>query len=389
MKFPKIQSIKAFDSARQIAKIVNHGFSYLLRAEFNTPYTAGTIPNPLPVEVGNLTLTDTGNVSSISGGAWGYSSANPTIGSIGFQAAAEVRVIGKTIKTRFSALTAFPTATTWLAWWRNMNLNYSGGNNISHGFYTQNGDIRIIENSGALSLNPAITLSTDTVYDVAISLKSIGAFYWIKGGAFIDWTLIWSGTTDNTVNPYPTLAPANGGANASVSYEYFRATQLGGAFATDNGIATLNIASPISGQSYVATADQILDIDVSAPGTLANFAGIKFNVQDANNYWIAYFDNNGAFKVDTIIAGVTANRINVAGVIAGGQTRTIRVISSGSLRNAYTLSGTTWTKRGAQLNINHTNAAVNVEPIAGAGWTLSNLRSYPKESPLYAVLDLI
>jgi hypothetical protein len=167
-----------------------------------------------------------------------------------------------------------------------------------------------------------------------------------------------------------------------------RLTDLGAPLNTAQDFATLNVASPLV-QDYTATADQITDLDLTAPGTITTEAGLIYRKQDASNYWREYFDVLGAYRVDSVAAGTPTNRTNVAAVIAVGQTRTIRVSTHGNLHDHYTFSGTTPSKRGNQLSFSTYAAEATVQPDIGAGWTAANLRSYPRISSNYDGLDAV
>ena len=80
---------------------------------------------------------------------------------------------------------------------------------------------------------------------------------------------------------------------------------------------------------------------------------------------------------------------HLAGVIAAGGTRTICITADGTKHNAYTLSGTAWSKRGAEVNVSHQDTQTAVKAVAGAGWTLGRLVSWPTVSAAYAELDKV
>lgn len=153
---------------------------------------------------------------------------------------------------------------------------------------------------------------------------------------------------------------------------------------------------PVSGvgydrawNEYTATADQLIELTLTAPASITTEAGFRFRVVDADNYWRAYFDTSGAFLVDSVEAGTPTNRISVAAVITGSATRTIRIISDGTAQNAFSAASGTWTKRGAQLTNDIHTTATGIETDIGAGWTAASLRSYPRTSSQYTVLDTL
>ena len=223
------------------------------------------------------------------------------------------------------------------------------------------------------------SLSSNTSYQVAVVLRSAGAFYFSKLSG--TWELMWVDAAGTTATVYPMF----GNFDSAGSLDYFRLGDLPAPFTTDNGIATVNASSP-SG-SYTGTADQIIEMTLTSPGTITTEAGFRFRVLDANNYWRAYFNTSGAFRVDSVEAGVATNRINVAAVISTSQTRTIRVISDGTAQDAFTLSGATWSQRGSRLTNDIHTTQTGIATDIGAGWTAANLRSYPRTSSTYNLLD--
>lgn len=170
---------------------------------------------------------------------------------------------------------------------------------------------------------------------------------------------------------------------------FIRVRQLPAPFDTDYGLATLSVNPGVSGTAYTATADAIHDLAVTAPNPLTNTCELRYRVLDDQNYWTAYFNDAGAFRVDSVSGGVATNRVNVAGVIAAGETRTIRITADGTKHNFYTLAGTSWAKRGSEVNVSHQDTQTTVKPVAGAGWTLGRLTSWPLTSAAYAELNKV
>lgn len=353
--------------------------TYLFRDEFTTDVAAGNVngsagePGP-----GNWTALDTSNLISKSGGEL-------VINGKPLSGAGNNGVLSP-LFARVAGLSA--------VW---------GGTTITTPGYSRLG----LHNSIASDPTPTIIVSP-TAWDVdGVILPSFGAsitgvaivLFQSKTALFIQqagiWTLYWMS------NKYP--ATATVGALWWFS-EYFTATisagqvsicQLTVPFDTDTGIATLNVASPVDATEYTGDADGILDLTVTAPGTLDGSASTRCGFyyradSDLSPAWHAYVDGTGAFNLDSIDAGGTrTNRIAVAGVITGGGTRTLRVIVAGTKHNAYTLSGTTWTKRGSEINVSLNDAVTTIEPSVPAGWTAANLQSWPRTSAAYAELDRV
>lgn len=149
-------------------------------------------------------------------------------------------------------------------------------------------------------------------------------------------------------------------------------------------VASVNVASPVAATNYTATANQVVRLTVTAPGVLAASAGLIFR-GNATDGWRAYFDSAGAFKVARIVAGVEqAASVNVATVIAAGATVTINLTMDGNLINAHSIASGAPTNRGSQINNSHQASSTNLMVEVGAGWTVSNLRSWQVDASRYA-----
>jgi len=217
----------------------------------------------------------------------------------------------------------------------------------------------------------------------AVTLFETGAaFFAVRAGV---WTLTWLDDTNTDTTLYPVVGASHDGGG-TYAWDNWFVRGLPAPFTDAALLTVVNDAAPVSGQPYTATADAIHDLEVTAPNPLSGSAGIKYRVTDENNYWHAYLNDAGTFRADSVAAGTPTNRVNVAGVAAAGQARTIRVICNGTKHNYYTLAGTTWTKRGSEITLSHQDTATAIVPEA-TDYTLGALRSYPTTSPAYAELD--
>lgn len=219
----------------------------------------------------------------------------------------------------------------------------------------------------------------------AVVLLPIGFVALIKLGG--TWELLWVDKQNSTATLYAGFLGRI--KNLTSKVDYLRVRQLPAPFDTDYGIAALDVNPGVSGTLYTAVANAIHDLTVTAPNPLANTCELRYRVLDDNNYWTAYFDATGAFKLDSVSGGVATNRISVAAVATAGNTYTIRVICDGTKHNCYTLEGTTWTKRGSEVDVSHQDSQTAVKPVAGVGWTLGRLTSWPRTAAAYAELDKV
>jgi hypothetical protein len=222
-------------------------------------------------------------------------------------------------------------------------------------------------------------------YLIAVVLRSAGAFYFVRDPGDL-WRLWFVTVSDTSSNLYAGFDIFHA---VSRKLDWLRIRDLPAPFNTDYGIATLHETTAVSGTAYTGVADAIIDLTVTAPNPLANTCELRYRVLDDQNYWTAYFDSAGAFKLDSVSGGTATNRISVAGVIAAGQTQIIRVICRGTKHACYTLAGATWTWQGSEIDISHQDTQTTIKPVAGTGWVLGQLDCWPRQSPYYAELDRV
>lgn len=359
---------------------------YSLRAEFPTPQAA-PMPTSYSEGIGRLNFSQNDGQLSISGHKLVLpGQTTPSTGDQGFYGEATgggafARLIGRTLLTQVNLSNASSAIYSGPGWARSPSAS---SNSYDAMYYITSGAINVgVSNTASPGYVGAVANSID--YQLAISLRSVGAYYFIKGGAFTDWTLLWVSTTQNTANLYPSYDNYNGIG----TIEYFRVRDLLLPFDTDLGFVTLSQPSPVSGTTYVADADGIYHLTITAPGTLANTTELRYRVQDANNYWTAFLNSAGDLKVDSVTGGISTNRLSVAGVIGAGATVTLCVITSGSKHNVYTLSAGTWTKRGSEINISYLDTLTAIRPQVGSGWSVSNLRAWPRVAAAYSKLSKV
>jgi len=353
---------------------------YLLRDEFLTdeaaPLTSPRAAEPGP---GMLTLVQTDGQFSISAGKLVFpAQSTPAWGDQGILAPAQARKSGRAMIARIVLET---TAGQFVLSWNYEAIPFYGridGRGLS---FTPSFNTIMANETGGGGV-PIGTYDATSEYWIALVLRTAGIHQFIKGGAYTDWTLLWVEYTGTRDTLYPTIS--NYAAEGSLSLLAVR--DLPAPFDADDGIASVNEATVVPGTSYTATADAIHDLEVTAPNPLSGSAALKYRVTDADNYWTAYLNDAGAFRADSVAAGTPTNRVNVASVAVAAEVRTIRVITTGTKHNYYTLAGTNWTKRGGEIKLSHQDTATAIVPEA-TDYTLDALRSYPTTSPAYAELD--
>lgn len=174
------------------------GLTYLLYDQFLTDRAAGAVNGTSAEPTGGTrTVTDTGSQISISGSSLliGSGAGSPRISWT-----EQTRVAGKALIGNISATVNdmyFGFATTIGISTGNLFRIRPGGLNIS-----------TFENSVTNALGDLVA---GTTYQYAVVLRSTGAYYYVKGGAYTNWTLLWIGSAVSGATNYP-LFYQNGGA---------------------------------------------------------------------------------------------------------------------------------------------------------------------------------
>jgi hypothetical protein len=350
----------------------------LLWDQFTTDAAAPLIsPRTCEPGPGTLTLVQTDGQFSASAGKFNFGAqATPTWGDQGLYTGALARVAGRVLLADIAIIVnSTLCGIRWLtaAGLSDLAREHQFDFGPATGFYPKDG-----------TSFPLIgTAVAGQTYSLAMVLRSSGVFQLAKGGAYTEWTLLWPGLAGNTA----TLYGAFSNNSAAGTLDNLEAFDLAAPWTDDYGICAVSQAAAVSGTAYTSVADAIHDLTVTAPNPLAESTELRYRVADDSNYWTAYLNNAGAFRLDSVAAGTPTNRINVAAVATAGNTYTLRVVADGTKHNCYTLAGAAWTKRGGEIDVSHQNTQTAIKPIAGTGWTLGALRSYPRRASAYSMLD--
>lgn len=350
-----------------------------LRDEF--PVDAGSLggtfaPSPGP---GGWTTFQTGGSLSLNGGeAVIPAPGAPAWGAVGFYETAQfARVAGM----------AGIMAVRPIGSWANVLFGFTGNSSLAFtfdegAFYIQGAGLVTPQNATVTAEVGRANTSPSVLTEFAsVLMGGAGSYMFQKiAGA---WTMLWH-------------TPFGAGANLRLGFTnnnsgyrvaHARRRQLGGAFASNYGIALQNVASPVHLTEYDTSADQITRLTLTAPGSLGAVSGFRYRVVDSNNHFYVYFDAAGALRVDSVVAGVATSLLNVAGVISASAVRHIQIIVDGNEHVVYTSAASgSHTRRGSFTSALFPTAS-RVVPVIGAGWTAANLRSWARRSPLYGVLN--
>jgi len=334
----------------------------------------GTAANPGP---GTRTVSDTGSNISLSGGKLVF--ANGT-GTWGQTYLAESALVGRTPGT-VGLFDLTPTAA---------NKFFCIGFGVLAQGYPSYGAIQF-NSSGVLAIyaNNVLLVSNvssyvgATDYRIAIAQRSLGNYYFIKGGIYTNWTLLYAGTDLGGNNLVPYISSYNAAGNSNfirIPTTLWLPTPLasdgfGSAFGTTDGLGhaegvaggigsgggsvswtqQLGTWADASGAAHATALDGTLNVAVAtvAAGTTdayvqaaltrsAGTLGVVCNYVDANNYIRAIHDGTNC-KLIKRVAGVETTVVTAAATYSAGATIVVRSIGTSYYlfyNNAYVGSGT-------------------------------------------------
>lgn len=171
---------------------------YLLRDDFTTAVAAGsvdtTLPDPGPGGTRSV-ASDSGNNLSISGGNLDVAGGASTWGNPGLSwGTSYARTAGRLMV--FQVQFTSTGLHMWIGFKKTDTPGDYAGEEIF--FREDSNNIKLVENSVIIG-----TVSDGTSYYVALAMRSTGYFMFIKGGAWTNWQLLWSGMRNSTATLYP------------------------------------------------------------------------------------------------------------------------------------------------------------------------------------------
>lgn len=328
---------------------------YDLYDKFTTARAAGSVNGTLAEPVGGVrTVNDTENKLSLSGGAvsiaggitvneWGDPSITLPI---------TARILGKSLLCEVLAVSGVTGGAFGFATVQDIANNSAlirGAINIRPDGTT----LYCIDSSSIL----VGTIAASILYRLCITLRAAGAFHFIKGGTFSNWTMLYITRVDTTASLYPGLYVRNGVSTADnirvpkrtfipvplQSDGFSGATTDGAGNAENNGpvgnaytnVGTWGVAAGVRscsvlsgglGFSLLPCSSSNVIIDAVCTRS-AGVTGIAARYASATDYLIAYLDGTNA-KLDKVVAGVATNLISAA--VTYGAAFVLRLILDGA-----------------------------------------------------------
>lgn len=293
------------------------GITYLLRDEFSDGTLAagsvnGTVSIPGP---GTRVVVDTDNKISISGseGVCSGAHSTPVFGDprIMWIPKDLTRKAGRSFIWKFTphnvpalngiymGLSKDPSASVAVTSFPNLTLRWSGSSTM----YLYDGT-----NTYKVGV-----YAVDTDYQIAVVERGTGIFFFIKGGLFTNWTLIYPVSVGTDAALYPVLY----NNNMVFDFDDVVMYDLGKRWTTDNGIATAFSATPSATAEIVSNQDSLIEFTWEA--ITGEVLELDFRRLDANNRMtVRCSQADSTIKLIKITGGVETEMNSAAQTLTNG-----------------------------------------------------------------------
>ncbi len=322
--------------------------AYSLYDTFATDRAAGAVNGTLAEPVGGArTVVDTNSKISIAGGVAVFATGAAAQNGIWWPA--QARVLGKT-----ALFYVVPSAAT--------NQISCGTSNVNSSLITNRFSLT---NAGAIGCAGVITGAyTATPYNIALVVRTAGHFYFVKGGAFTNWTLLWMSvsseasqypgiqyngtstafTADNPRIPKSLYIPVplqSDGMSAATTDGLGNAEANGTAGNAYTNIGTWGVAAGVrscsvlggggAGFSVLSTNTRDVVIDASLTRS-AGRVGIIARYQDSSNYIHCSHDGTNVLVIQ-VVAGTPTTLSTTAVAYSAGAV--MRFVAEGLTYRAF------------------------------------------------------
>lgn len=366
MKLPLLFSKPARATAAYIRR------EYLLYDRFDTARSAGAVNGTLAEPVGGArTVTDTNSKITISGGLLSFATGLAVNDNVSWSNVTRSLGIAVMSTINLADVTSKP------------NIGWSAG------------DLFIFNNTGGLlyaNVNaaafPVVGLYTATTYQTAVIYRTAGAFWFIKGGAFTNWTMMYSSllgtgtrqprvvtqiatsifTVDNMRVPKQTYIPVplqSDGMSAATTDGLGNPENNGTAGNAYTNIGTWGVAAGVrscsvlggggTGNCVLSTSTRNVIIEANLTRA-AGSVGIRARQADASNYIQCVHDGTNVIVSQVVAGSATALSTTAVAYSAGATMKfvadelTYRAFYNNTAAGSGALPDTTSTNHGLVTN---------------------------------------
>lgn len=239
-------------------------------------------------------------------------------------------------------------------------------------FYANNYNVRSGNSSPLI-----VAVSPNTNYWVAVLLRASGAFYFIKGGAFSVWTLLFITNELTTSDLYLSHSIYESGVTA-----YWGETivqQLPAPFDNEASWRTSQLLNPAVGDTTTHAPNCAFELSlVYTSGT----AVLRFREESASSFWIVQLNSTSCVLYEYNGGYISRGTYVHPSVITAGESARIVITADGSIYRGFIRRSTysvmwTYTDPGNR-GINAMTARIQ----SLGGWILSELNCWPSRPEL-------
>lgn len=269
--------------------------TFLLRDDFLTNRAAGAIGSTVAEPTGGTrTVIDTNSKMSITSEELVIATGGVGAGNPGLWYPQLTRLVGRAVggKLLFSANAIA------------IGLDIDQSSGLYDGFRLLSGFLYASVN-GTLVLVGATSLLT--TYQCVLVERSAGNLYFVKGGAWADWTLVFVGGS-STAALYPTVGAVAAASEAIVTT--MRAADIP-SLSDNYSIATDRIATTVESDTITSEADTVIEHTITALTGVTQELMVRRT--DDDNCWIVRMDQAGStIKLIQKQGGVETERSSTA-----------------------------------------------------------------------------
>lgn len=337
--------------------------AYLLKDEFTTT-EAAPLASPRTCEPGpgTLTIVDTGNLASITGGKLILN--DDLTNQTKLYTSLLTSSVGYGMACKFTPRTTSGGGNKDTYFARTKSTSWDSSTDA--GIWLRGLFFRISEKN----LNGTVPFSVvlNTEYTIAIIARTAGNFYLVKGGVYTEWTLLHV-TKLFTGNNHLLIQKNATGMKADV--DYWRYFVLESLWPGDFGIADTYIANPSSGTTATHAAECPTEVTWSASaGVTAEF---DLRYTDDNNRVVVRCSQSGStIKILEVVGGVETERASAAQTWTPGSSYRVLMILSGTRLNTFVND----TDKNSYTGLSASLTGNTMRVTASAG-TLSDLVVWP------------
>ena len=329
---------------------VTSSVTYLLLHQFTEPEQAPLL-DPNPGDVGNLDVLDPNNILSAYRGELKVDTGASATYTL-YDDSSRTRTLG--LAFRFDLATGNSNPLVDIGWGTSKAARPD-----EDGFFFTGGNLRPRSNNTTLNLG--YTHGTNETVECLVVLRATGAFWYLKGPDYTEWTLVWvddQGADSTLYAGWGRTGTVT--AHGSDNWEVVDQDAIGLNWGAEADVYDAYVAAPADGAEEAnAPTDIFTQFDWVAGSS--ETVEVDFRYLDAENGWrVQLIQSSGTVKIQQVRDGTASDIVTDSGsTFTASSTYRIRILAEGTtirvfVDNADILTYTTATRftqeRGCKLS---------------------------------------